>query len=379
MVRPVSETAGAWERFRATRIYESLDGLRALSIVAVLLYHCDVPLPGLLGARGYLGVSLFFAISGFLITTLLLREKQDLGAISLRHFYARRALRLFPLYYAVLAAFCLATLAFDRHSEAGRVFWHHLPFFMFYMNNWVIALGTTRVIFAASWSLATEEQFYLFWPSILAAVRRTSSATIVVCLVLVWTCTIQILIAHGVVDWGAVPNRIAASVPSAICGGCLLALALHDPRAFSRLYRLLGWRGAPVVALVLLLVLPVLPGEANPLPLVMVALLGSVVVRPDHALKGLFQNPAARHVGRVSYGIYLLFTLVLNVGTRLFHLQSPWLRFAWTAPVTIGLATLTYRYYETPFLRLKARFSATTPRPRVEPAGEVVLPQMGVE
>src|SRR5678816_1344035 len=98
--------AGAGSRYRAylgLERFPSLDGLRALSIVPVIWHHSTPrQLEGVLG-KGPLGVHLFFAISGFLITTLLLRERRATGAISIAGFYARRSLRIFPLYYAVLA------------------------------------------------------------------------------------------------------------------------------------------------------------------------------------------------------------------------------------------------------------------------------------
>src|SRR5450432_1944217 len=95
----------AHDDYLATRHFGALDGLRCLSIVPVVWHHCTPrPLPGLLG-KGPAGVDLFFCISGFLITTLLLREKAVSGGIRLKNFYARRALRILPLYYAVLLAY----------------------------------------------------------------------------------------------------------------------------------------------------------------------------------------------------------------------------------------------------------------------------------
>ena len=93
-------------RFVETRHFPALDGLRGLSILAVIWHHAVDPA----GIWGYFGVSLFFAISGFLITTLLLRERAATGRISLRNFYMRRTLRIFPLYYAVVALYVVVVL-----------------------------------------------------------------------------------------------------------------------------------------------------------------------------------------------------------------------------------------------------------------------------
>jgi hypothetical protein len=119
--RSSHDAMASYERVQKTRFFPSMDGLRCLSILAVLAFHCQIPVPGYLGQAGFLGVRLFFVISGLLITTLLLRERDSNGVISLKSFYIRRTLRIFPLYYAVLALFALSVLAFDRHTPEGAM------------------------------------------------------------------------------------------------------------------------------------------------------------------------------------------------------------------------------------------------------------------
>ena len=153
----------AYEEYRGVRRFGALDGLRGLAVAAVVWHHTHRGFPGLPGsARGYLGVDLFFVLSGFLITTLLLRERDDTGRIHLGRFYVRRSLRIFPLYYGVLAA--LTGLFLVRPDLAmARPFFEDLPYLATYTSNWVPA-GT---ILAITWSLAAEEQFYLVWPPLL--------------------------------------------------------------------------------------------------------------------------------------------------------------------------------------------------------------------
>jgi peptidoglycan/LPS O-acetylase OafA/YrhL len=346
-----------FEQFRNTKFFPSLDGLRCLSIVAVLLFHSDSKAPGLFGAHGSAGVDLFFVISGFLITTLLLRERDLAGGISLRNFYARRTLRIFPLYYAVLLIFCCAAYALDRHSAPGQEFFRHLPFFAVYLNNLVIDLGPRRVIFAFSWSLATEEQFYVFWPSILAFSRRRWVPPVAIASLMSTRWLMDSLLQHGVVDFGDIPNRVATSVAPAICMGCLLAFALNDRAWFAALRGPLTSRWAAPVTAALVFTLSTLSIDINFLRASMVLLLASVVVSQDHLLKPVLENRLVRHVGTVSYGIYLMFTLVLNLGVRALHISTPSLKFCWTFTVTTLVATFVYRFYEKPFLRLKSRFS----------------------
>src|SRR6185503_13092808 len=157
-----------YQAYRSTKFFGSLDGLRALSILAVIWHHCGwqkVPGEWALAGTGYLGVHLFFVISGFLITTLLLREKEDTGRISLRDFYIRRTLRIFPLYYTVIGLYVVTVFLFEKNPADAREFFGNLPFFLTYTSNWFVQLEG-RVIFYFAWSLAAEEQFYLVWPTV---------------------------------------------------------------------------------------------------------------------------------------------------------------------------------------------------------------------
>ena len=165
---------GAHERYLGARYFAALDGLRCLSILWVIGFHAQLtnPLLHRIFRRGDWGVGLFFAISGFLITTLLLRERTATGTIALGKFYARRTLRIFPLYYAAIVLYSLLVWRFEHGPEKGE-FFRHLPFFMTYSSNWFVdRFAADRVIFAFSWTLATEEQFYLLWPSIIRFSRR---------------------------------------------------------------------------------------------------------------------------------------------------------------------------------------------------------------
>ncbi|HET9960190.1 MAG TPA: acyltransferase [Polyangiaceae bacterium] len=152
------------------RYYPALDALRSLAIAAVVWHHSTPrQLEGWPG-QGHLGVQLFFCISGFLITRILLLDCSEYGRVRLVHFWARRALRIFPLYYVVLAAFTLAALLMSTRGEGvtdavGRGFLANFPFFVSYTSNWFVDYGVAHpVMFGFSWSLATEEQFYLTWP-----------------------------------------------------------------------------------------------------------------------------------------------------------------------------------------------------------------------
>jgi peptidoglycan/LPS O-acetylase OafA/YrhL len=343
--------------------------LRCLAIVGVVAYHVDGLHSGLV-RRGFLGVTLFFAISGFLITTLLLREREESGQISLAHFYARRALRIFPLYYAVLLGYVALTIAFEKTPEVKARFFENLPYFLTYTSNWFVPpSGDTRLIFYFAWSLATEEQFYLLWPVVVRFGHRRGAVLFMTGLL-----TISLLArwAMGTERLEApLPLRILASPSPAICLGCLAAYALRSPTGFGVLDHFLGPRWAP--PLLLLLVLVAVASERTPMlvlwPL-MAALVVACCVSRQHLLMPLLTCGPVRYVGIISYGIYLMHMLVLGGMRRALPGQDFWVQFPLTLALTVAIAGLSHRYFEGWFLRLKHRLSvdAASPTPELRPS-----------
>jgi peptidoglycan/LPS O-acetylase OafA/YrhL len=230
--RAVSDHAA----FRAKSRFGSLDGLRALSVAGVIWHHSGGGLVASEWAQlGHHGVTLFFAISGFLITTLLLREKDQRGAIDLRAFYIRRALRIFPLYYAVLLVYVVVVFAMERHSKVGQDFFPNLIYYATYTSNWFVALDG-RVIFYFSWSLAAEEQFYLVWPPLMKRLGTRARALAVTAAVVVAIAVLDVLLPRWLPDSSVAQMalRVVHNIPLAIIAGVVAALMLHDPRWFAR-------------------------------------------------------------------------------------------------------------------------------------------------
>jgi peptidoglycan/LPS O-acetylase OafA/YrhL len=345
--------------FLAASRFPSLDGLRCLAIVPVIWHHSTPrPLPGVLG-RGPLGVHLFFAVSGFLITTLLVREKCQTDTLSLSNFYARRSLRIFPLYYAVLALYALRALWLLPPSPMREHFLHNLPYFATYTANVLVDFGVPHpVIFGFSWSLATEEQFYLLWPPVLRFSR---------------TKTVPALVAGGLFafDFAAEHGsfagplgdgllfRVVTSVSAPICLGSLLAFALDDPRAYRQLEPFIGRRSSAPLFLAMLAGLVAWDGA--PLLLIhvaMVALVAAVCVRMDHGLRALLEARPMLYIGMVSYGMYLFHVAVITLVKSLLPegMRTAPVVFALAVPLTVLAAALSYRFFERPFLELRDRF-----------------------
>ena len=354
--------------YRSTRVFASLDGLRGLSILAVLAHHSAGQLdwlPMSRHERGFLGVDFFFVISGFLIVTLLLREREASGGISLPKFYIRRSLRILPLYYAMLLITTAICGVWKSGTDISRGFWQDVPFLASHTSNLVVLQVMTPLFVA--WSLATEEQFYLVWP----AVEKWLSGRAV------WLPIIGLLAASQVVNF-----RLANGVLGAVFGpqwpgllilqitltpilfGVVLAHALQAPAMYRVLWRLVGFPGASVFWAGMLVVAINLPGEdiqgvvRLAIQSLMALFLASCVIREDHWLNGLLRFVPLARIGVVSYGIYLFHMFLLPLGNSMLAtagIDRPEERFA----VTLGLSWLvaenSYRVFERRILKWKDR------------------------
>ena len=173
--RPLVAKVSVLERGQETKAFQriaasanarhipALDALRAASALLVILYHCGVPY-----IPASLGVTVFFVISGFLITWILLKEYDQRGTISLRNFYGRRSFRIFPAFYVFWAIMIAATLFRHAHVLWGQA----LSSFFYVCNYYQGTHGYPSSAFSRTWSLAVEEQFYLLWPLLFRTFAR---------------------------------------------------------------------------------------------------------------------------------------------------------------------------------------------------------------
>jgi peptidoglycan/LPS O-acetylase OafA/YrhL len=363
-------TATAFAQYRNCRHFPFLDGLRCLSICAVLWHHS--PLPGIHSdatvlTRGFLGVNLFFLISGFLITTLLLREEATSGKIDLRGFYARRAIRILPPYLLVVTAVALYYgYKGGEHDAAGLAIYYY-AFLSNFLNHHLPLLEPT-------WSLSVEEQYYLVWPVMLCtlAIWRTSARS------LFTTLAIAFFVAHEtglLADWTPEPIAtqhatfgLRAEGYSALLIGSLLAMAQHNSRTFTVLHRALGGRWSFLacslaVATLIALAPPNLRGmPAFAIHLGMAAMLCSLTIGGSPAGSGALRSRPIVRIGQISYGIYLYHMIGLHFANRaLERFEIPDYAAAWAVlllytVISFASAEASYRYFESPLLKLKARF-----------------------
>ena len=359
----------------ALRYIPQLDALRAFAVGAVLVTHFWTYPAGQtalnrLAAVGWAGVDLFFVLSGFLITRILLSARHRPHYF--RNFYARRTLRIFPLYYAVLLlVFGILPLLRPLPSLLSSDSW---MYFAYLSNVSLAAHGWQLFLVDVTWSLAIEEQFYLLWPAIVRWLDRRRLTLL--CLGIVIGAPIVREALWGSVGWRWLHMMMPLRA-DALAMGALLALFQPSRRLAAVIF--------PTSAAVILgLVLTGHFARDSHLvgtigySLTAICSAGLLVLALDARI---LLSRAAIHIGRVSYGIYLLHPLVSlavsamtgtlwktgvvggPIAAGLFHVLA-------VGCLTIAVATLSFRFFETPFLRLKQRFVARRPAGEAERAAD---------
>jgi peptidoglycan/LPS O-acetylase OafA/YrhL len=342
---------------RDQRRLHNLDGVRAVAVLAVFVSH--IPLLGRLAElRGGRGVEWFFALSGFLVTTLALREEAALGRMRIRAFYVRRAFRILPLFAIALVVTVAADLTVFRSANSVSGWRDYWPFYLTMTQDVPFLLGRPNVRFSHSWSLGVEEKFYLLWPLIaFAAWSRRLRPYVAPAL--------AAMLALAIV-WGAGSDPARVISPYLpILFGALAAMYLHAERR---------WRAAaltPSPILLMLVIASVVPAPdavvANRYYEVGYALLIAITV----AMLGVrapfarLDNSSLVWVGRRSYAIYLFHPLFLAVTSRVvvrFLDPAPVVRVALIAlpalAATLLTAALVHRIVEEPLIEVGRRVAA---------------------
>lgn len=345
-----------YDSFLNEKVIPNLDGLRGISIFLVMFHHIpklSTPFWFNLQVNGRLGVMLFFVISGFLITRLALNEKRKTGTFSLKDFYVRRSLRIFPLYYATLAFVCLLVYAFNVYPPTAReAFSERLPSYLFYYSN---LTGPIQGPYSLLWSLAVEEQFYLFFALVFYLLPTVWSAALFFMLTL-----LRLLMPLWGPHFG--DDRlflVALYYQEAILLGVSLAYLMESRSFYVWFSRCLGNYVSLLVVLALLIVCLIgfssekdhwLDTTVNILFLLVVGI--TAIGTPLFLLGGAVLS----HIGKISYGIYLFHTIVFY-GVKKYVSDESWVVFCVGVPLTIALATVSYNYFEMYFLKMKRKFS----------------------
>ncbi len=355
-----------YDAYMARKHFPGLDGIRAVAIIGVVWHHSARPdfLP--MFARGFAGVDLFFVLSGFLIATLLIREKARHGRISLRNFWARRFLRLMPAYYGLLIAMLAAYVLFKPGDPDTARLVEGFPVYALYLSNWFHPGANNLGI---TWSLATEEQFYLVWPLIEAFAAPIAAAGFWVVALIV-----NQLVNFGVLDpainaafgpCAAEGSEILDATFTPILFGVGLAHLLNRARGFALAARIAGFRFAPMVFAAALLAVANIPAAdisgamRLAIHVLMTLWIASIVLQPSAQMtKALEWRPVA-YIGAVSYGMYLFHMWCVHAASVLiekFSLPLVWTQFPIALGATIIVSAASFHFYEKQFLDLRKRF-----------------------
>lgn len=357
----------------------ALDGVRGIAIILVLLFHYGAnaayfgfsgPLLKATGF-GWLGVDLFFVLSGFLITGILWDAREK--ARYFRNFYARRALRIFPLYYLALAIVVALSLLWPEAGVWGK----ESPLYIaFYATNFLIPVTGDQAtgILSHFWSLAVEEHFYLFWPLVVFFLSRRNVMLAAIGMVLVAMITRVVLAKSGnpVAAYMVTPARM-----DALAIGAFFALAVRGPGGLQALVKPAWILAALTAPALLALVIHAretseLSFEMQSLGYTVFSLLsgaGIIIGLTFRPLNGLLSLAPLRWFGKYSYGLYVWHPIVnvilyyTSITTAIVGLIGPMNLYKGAFMIVLGfsitvcISLASYHFYEKRFLELKSRFA----------------------
>jgi len=358
-----------------------LDGIRGLAIILVLLHNLREGLPidfvgghlfGIVRSTGWIGVQLFFVLSGFLITDGLLKTQTSSNYY--QSFFARRTLRIFPLYYATLALLLVFLPLIGAQPAKISATAHNQIWYWLYLVNWAQPLGHGISGLVHFWSLAVEEQFYLVWPFVIRRIWADRLVRVTLAIA-----ALALVIRAAMRLAGADPNMVyeftVCRMDALALGACIAALLRIDvARAWiagrvSRLYGVaaailaitfLGTRGYAVDEL-----LTQTLGFSALAVGFSIVILAAVLVEPDAPMQRLLSLRALRFMGKYSYGIYVIHlplhaflgaTVVGLLGLATHPAGALYYLLVLSA-MSIAGAVVSYHALERPFLRMKKRFA----------------------
>jgi peptidoglycan/LPS O-acetylase OafA/YrhL len=352
----------------------SLDGIRAVAVALVVFYHLGIP-----GVPGGMGVLIFFVLSGFLITWLLLKEEERFGHISLKLFYARRTLRIFPAFYVYWFLIIAVWIISSRHIFRAQA----LSSFFYVSNYYQAIFGDPNTGLSHTWSLGVEEQFYVLWPVTFLLLRNNGRRI----KFLLWSIGAVWLYREFLIF---VIHRSEVYIYEAfdtradhLLIGCILAVALRE-RMWPRVWQLLvesPWRISITVSALVASATMMHFGKAmyrDSLAFIIDPMLAAALIVQGTAygstgLGRILNWGWIRYLGVISYSIYLYHPLAMSLGEKLFR-KLPGLRSV--APLggvlsVVAAATTSYLLLEQPLQKLRARFARRPYAPELSSTSDV--------
>jgi len=355
--------------------YPALDGLRGIAILLVICSHNFNFFPHF--SRGWVGVDLFFVLSGFLITDILLRTKQSDNF--LRNFYVRRALRIFPLYYGALILFFLVAPAIGSIQDQYKYYSDHSAMSFFHLQNWLYILNEKPVdhmLFGHFWSLSVEEQYYFAWPLVILLVR-SKKAVARVAIVLLTACIILRFASWIYLGPGYTNFQFQFMTRmDGLCIGSLLAI-------WRQMDELLSWKkfsrfcfaclGMHAIVWIAILTIPRLEfphfsifGYTSISAVFGLAVGGALHYR--NKLTRILELRSLKFMGKISYGLYIfhwpvlvffkLYLLDEFVSSGISNFSSILIISVLALLTALIISLLSYRFVESKFLSMKDKLTS---------------------
>ena len=385
----MSEAPTVRDKTRSRFYRPELDSLRFFAFLGVFAFHLVPHDPGFywehhllprilvspicaVAGAGAFGVDLFFALSAYLITVLLLQERELAGRIDIKAFYIRRILRIWPLYFFFIAASAIVPL-WDRAQHLG---WPYIAGYLLLAGNWVYTLkGLPESMAIPLWSISIEEQFYLLWPLIVRRFYLRNLKYALLALLSLGYISRIVLVSQHVTQAAAEYNTFARIDPI-VLGICLAVLLRGRSMSLTLVCRialasicLAVWfmvsayagLNAPRSAIPAMGTLLGRPAVAIAASGLLVAMIGA----PASGLRVL-AHPVLTYLGRISYGLYVFHMASLMLGRHIFRTNtvSGYVEYAiFGLILTVLFSMASYRWLEAPFLRLKERFATVLARP----------------
>jgi peptidoglycan/LPS O-acetylase OafA/YrhL len=346
-----------------------LNGIRAIAAIAVVIAHITLNLeafgldphlfgtysdgtPRTLDLAGY-GVSMFFTLSGFLITFLLCKEKEK-QQVDIKKFYLRRILRIWPIYYAYFAICIIVYMVFNLEYNLNSIF-----YYLFYGANIPFIIGGTLPFLAHYWSLGVEEQFYMFWPWL--GKLRERKLLIIACTIIV------VLIATKIILHIFIPNTVleltihVTRFHCMLIGGVGAILYYKKNKLFikittHRLAQLISWVILLLVAINRFHVASFLDNEILS-GITAIIIIGQITTSSIFSLERVFLD----YLGKISYGIYVVHPLIIFFFSKILKDITMYKEVNYLIVYTLIISTtiivshMSYEYFEKPFLKLKSR------------------------
>jgi peptidoglycan/LPS O-acetylase OafA/YrhL len=354
--------------------------LRFFAFFSVFLFHstCQSPeyftqrhlplwlarlLSGVTNAGSH-GVDLFFVLSAYLITELLLREKETRGSLDISSFYLRRILRIWPLYYFFVL---LAALVPFLNPQGAFSLRYVIPFLLLAGNWSTVLFGPTGSVAEPLWSVSVEEQFYLAWPPIVAQLSNRGIVIAVAVMVAVANLARLIALALHSTAWQIWANTLTHL--DAMAGGILLAVLLRGHVRLTGLWLRVGLIAAAIAPIVFIGYFDeVHVGVSWAAVLVASPVIAVSCTSIVFAVVGMqLRAQTLRYLGKISYGLYVYHLTCIRITDRVLHLRWGVFGIAMRTVAALGLtivvAAISYRFLETPFLNLKRRFTHIDSRP----------------